>query len=114
MFVEYFTSTVLLCVYDVPNMTNRELFAGRQQTSLSDSLQTKTAAMKQGPLKMLLKSMIPQIKPHYAGKHILTDDKAPVELLGMAAMDRLVQNNLTTYKHLIHQQGIMNSLKMLY
>lgn len=103
-----------VCTVDVPNMTNRELFAGRQQTSLSDSLQTKTAAMKQSPLKMLLKSMIPQIRPHYAGNHIFTDDKAPVELLGMAAMDHLVQNNLSTYKRLIHQQGIMNSLKMLY
>jgi hypothetical protein len=103
-----------VCTVDVPDMTNRELFASRQQTVLSDRLQTKTGIMVQGPLKVLLESMILQIKPHYSGTHILTDDKAPVELLGMAAMDNLVRNNLAQYRATIQQQGVMGALKMLY
>lgn len=115
---EYLSDTIAsvfpsVCTVDVPDMTNRELFASRQ-TVLPDRLQTKTETMAQKPLKVLLESMIPQIRPHYAGTHILTDDKAPVELLGMAAMDNLVQNNLGSYRASIQQQGIFGALKNLY
>lgn len=46
-----------------------------------------------------------------AGRHILTDDKAPVELLGMRAIDRLVSEELAVYKEMYHEQGLQGIME---
>jgi len=48
-----------------------------------------------------------------AGKRILTDDKAPVELLGMRAIDELISGELGYYKTLFEEEGLKGVLQLL-
>lgn len=45
------------------------------------------------------------------GNYIMTDDKAPVELLGMKVIDGLIQDEVSYYKHIYKQYGIKGILK---
>ena len=48
-----------------------------------------------------------------AGRPMLTDDKAPVELLGMRAIDQLVSEELAVYKEMYHEQGLQGIMDEL-
>ena len=49
---------------------------------------------------------------HYeAGDRILTDDKAPVELLGMKVIDDIIQEELVYYKKAFKEKGIRGLLE---
>ena len=41
-----------------------------------------------------------------AGTYIFTDDKAPVELLGMEVIDELIKDEVTYYKDIYEREGI--------
>ena len=43
----------------------------------------------------------------------MTDDKAPVELLGMQVIDQLIQDEVTYYKGIYQKEGIGGLLKSL-
>ena len=45
------------------------------------------------------------------GDYILTDDKAPVELLGMAVLDEIIANELDVLRDQIAENGIMSLLE---
>ena len=53
------------------------------------------------------------IMPYEGGKYILTDDKAPVELLGMKMIDALIQNEVVYYKEIYDTEGIQGLIDML-
>ena len=40
------------------------------------------------------------------GRHILTDDKAPVELLGMRVIDQMIRDEIGYYKEIFKEQGL--------
>ena len=40
------------------------------------------------------------------GENILTDDRSPVELLSMRALDNLIQQNLQRYKEIYRREGL--------
>ena len=44
------------------------------------------------------------------GKYILTDDKAPVELLGMKVVDRMISDELSYYKEIFKKEGLKGLL----
>ena len=48
-----------------------------------------------------------------AGNYIMTDDKAPVELLGMQVIDQLIQEEVAYYKGIYEQKGIGGLLETL-
>lgn len=48
--------------------------------------------------------------PYVGGAHILTDDKAPVELLGMRAIDDLIQQELAYYQEIYREEGLSGLL----
>ena len=48
-----------------------------------------------------------------AGERIMTDDKAPVELLGMRVIDELIQGEVAVYKNLYDEKGIKGVLDSL-
>ena len=50
------------------------------------------------------------LTPVSAGGHILTDDRAPVELLGMRAIDGLIADELGYYKEVFRRGGIQGIL----
>jgi hypothetical protein len=50
------------------------------------------------------------MKKYNGGKNIMTDDKAPVELLGMAVIDDLIKGELSYYKKVFKEEGIKGIL----
>ena len=53
------------------------------------------------------------LAPYQAGGLILTDDKAPVELLGMRVIDDLITEELAYYKGILDRDGLGGLLKTL-
>ena len=43
----------------------------------------------------------------------MTDDKAPVELLGMRVIDELIRNEVAYYKNIYEEQGIRGVMNAL-
>ena len=53
------------------------------------------------------------MKRYEAGDYVMTDDKAPVELLGMRVIDELIRGEVAAYKQLYEEQGIRGVLDSL-
>ena len=47
------------------------------------------------------------------GNYIMTDDKAPVELLGMQVIDELIKDEVQYYKDIYKEQGIKGLIESL-
>ena len=43
----------------------------------------------------------------------MTDDRAPVELLGMRVIDELIQDEVTYYKEIYEREGLQGLLENL-
>jgi hypothetical protein len=53
------------------------------------------------------------LQPYEGGDLILTDDKAPVELLGMKVVDELINEQLAYYKDMFKGKSIKEMINML-
>ena len=53
------------------------------------------------------------LETYEAGGHIMTDDKAPVELFGMRMIDELIQNEVSYYKTIYQEKGIRGLIDLL-
>ena len=81
----------------VGNNTNRELFAGMDE-DLFVTFRNRVASLNQDPeLKEQLLVVLHGLRIEDGGEHILTDDRAPVEILGMQALDTLISDTLEAY-----------------
>lgn len=47
------------------------------------------------------------------GEYFMTNDKAPVELLGMQVIDQLIREEVAYYKWIYEEQGISGLLESL-
>ena len=97
---------------DVAGTTNRELFATVEDGVL-DTLGTRVNALPEGELKQLLSGVAENLEPYTPGELLLTDDQAPVELLGMAVIDGLISRELGYYQDVFREQGIAGILDAL-
>ncbi len=95
---------------DVAGNTNREVFASEKEL-LGDDLLTQIAFVENSELSQLLFTVYDRSENYVAGDHILTDDKAPVELLSMQAIDGLIQSELSYYKKIFREQGLQGILE---
>ena len=95
---------------DVAHSTNRELFASDSDSFL-DRLSANTDALPQEDLRNMMRIVKTGLEPYKAGDHILTDDKAPVELLGMKVIDDIIQDELVYYKQAFKEKGIKGLLE---
>lgn len=84
-------------VIDVPGYTNRELFASNNPDSLQN-LETNCLNVGEEELKDLMVSVSQKLTVYEKGDYLLTDDQAPVELLGMQVIDELISDELGYYK----------------
>ena len=94
---------------DVSGATNRELFAAMEPETLA-SLPGKVEALPQGELKTMLERVAAQMVPYMPGNYRLTDDQAPVELLGMSVIDGLISKELGYYQKAFREGGISGVL----
>ena len=107
-------STVFPSVYtvDVKGYTNRELFALNEDLD-ADTLNDRLDRIGDPDLKALLKKVCGNLRQYRRGDLLLTDDKAPVELLSMRAIDQIINDELAYYKNLFRDKGIQGVLNEL-
>lgn len=98
---------------DVPHTTNRELFAW----NCSDVLETfsaNTDTVESPELRRLMETVLEdRLVPYQAGDLLLTDDCAPVELLGIHVIDTLIQNEVAAYREVYEQEGVQGLMDRL-
>ena len=90
---------------DVSNSTNRELFASNDPKMIERFME-KSAVIENADLYSLMNEIGEEIVEYKAGGLILTDDRAPVELLGMSVIDDIIQEELVYYKERFKEDGI--------
>lgn len=96
---------------DVPGNTNRELFAGER--GLKASLAQNSQTVRDPQLKDLLATIGNRAVLYHSGGRKFTDDKAPVELLGMQELDGLIRQEAERYKEIYRKEGIEGVLQDL-
>ena len=94
---------------DVPYTTNRELFAGTSPDMLA-RFERNRAALTDAELAGLTDGVAERLTPYQSSGHLLTDDRAPVELLGMNVIDGLIQDELSGYREKFRSEGIAGLL----
>ena len=94
---------------NVPATTNRELFAFAED-SLMENFPERVEALQDEELRALMARAEENMIPYEAGEYLLTDDKAPVELLGMQVIDELIFDEIGYYKNIFKEQGISGLL----
>ena len=88
---------------DVSMNTNRELFAGGE--GLMERFRLNLAKEKEEELLSMMHSVEEGCLIYQAGDHIMTDDKAPVELLGMQVIDEMIRDEVAYYKRIYEEKG---------
>lgn len=105
-------ATVFPHVYmvNVPDYTNRELFATDSPDAL-DHLSLVQSSHRGTALAGLLGRIRSQLVVYHS-HHLpaMTDDKAPVELLGMREIDSIIREQLQYYKNIFRTQGLQGLL----
>ena len=98
-----------VCTVDVPGTTNRELFAAVDGDPIQ-WLKANRADITDGELSLQMARVEQNLTAYTPGDHILTDDQAPVELLGMGAIDGLIQDQLGYYQEIFREEGLSGLL----
>lgn len=107
---EYLSDTIA-SVFDsvytvqVEGTTNRELFAS-DLADMPSRLYSRAEALADPELRELMLDIYDDLESYEGGGLILTDDKAPVELLGMQVIDDLISEELKYYKQVFKEEGI--------
>ena len=93
---------------DVPYTTNRELFASNRvrmrsgdNAGVAKMLQRGIAAEGREELRVLMQTISDALVQYEAGDLVMTDDKAPVEMLGIRQIDLIIQDEIGYYKEQI-------------
>ena len=107
---EYLSDTIAevfenVYTVDVAGSTNRELFAS-EAADIREVFNANTAAISDNELSKQMRLVSEGLEPYTGGGRILTDDKAPVELLGMRVIDDLISDELSYYKKAFKSRGI--------
>lgn len=95
---------------DVTGSTNRELFAA-VGVDLTGNLAEGIEDLEHEDLAALLGRVQQNLTAYQPGDHIMTDDKAPVELLGMQVIDELIKDEAAYYKEIYEEGGVRGLLE---
>lgn len=108
-------SSVFENVYtiDVPGCTNRILYAFNSADALP-VFRSGIARISDAELTTLMEKISQEIQPYHAGNFIMTDDKAPVELLGMKVIDELIQDEVRYYRDIYDREGLKGLKGLLF
>ena len=97
---------------DVQGSTNRELFASDDPEMIADFEQNRERITDDG-LYAMMERVSENLAAYEAGGRIMTDDKAPVELLGMRMIDELIRNEVVYYKKIYEERGVQGVIDAL-
>ncbi|MBR2518160.1 MAG: fused MFS/spermidine synthase [Selenomonadaceae bacterium] len=107
---EYLTDTIgkvfpAMKIVDASNFTNKILFAADDE-KFFEPLKSRAEKIPDAKLSALMIRTANEWKIPTRGENILTDDRAPVEMLSMRALDNLIQLNLQYYKEIYRREGL--------
>lgn len=113
---EYLSDTIASVfpeVYTVPvaRNTNCELFAGNGGM-MERFTQTK-ATLGNVQLREMMDKVEEKLEAYTGGDNIFTDDKAPVELLGMRVIDEIIGDELSDIREIYDEKGFAGLIDML-
>ncbi|MBR6231423.1 MAG: fused MFS/spermidine synthase [Lachnospiraceae bacterium] len=104
---------------DVPGYTNRVLFASVNEDFPERGLENMELWAEEkddersAALVSWMKNIYPDIGRYERGDYLLTDDKAPVELLGMRVIDEMIKEETQYYRQVYEEQGLEGLLGAL-
>ena len=61
----------------------------------------------------MMQKVIDSNVPYVSTGHTMTDDKAPVELLGMRQIDLIIKDEVSFYRMIFETKGIKGLLELL-
>ncbi len=97
---------------DVAGSTNRELFASNSG-DMRLTMEKNVARISDRRLSGMMKTVLEEMEAYQAKDYRMTDDKAPVELLGMQVIDELIFDEVSYYKDIFKREGFGGLLKEL-
>ena len=97
---------------DVSGSSNRELYAFSDATCL-ERFENERQSEEASDLYRMRGHVSDNILKYNPGQLIMTDDKAPVELLGMKVIDSLIGEEASFYKDIYKEQGLKGLLEWL-
>ena len=101
-----------LWMMDVPGSTNRVLFAA-MRPGVTDTMERNIALCADSELRGLMQRTAGMLVSYTPGDRILTDDRAPVELLGMRVIDELIRDELAWVRQIYEEYGIEGVISSL-
>ena len=122
---EYLADTIAdvfpeVLTVDVAGNTNRELFAGcggdLRERLMHGVEALKTAGASPGAAQLadfLEQRVCPSLETHIPGGYLMTDDRAPVELLSMRAIDAVIADEVAYYRGIYQSEGLSGLLSRL-
>ncbi len=90
---------------NVRGSTNRELYAS-MDPGIMDRLALNLEKEEDAGLSGMIQSAASGLQAYEAGDYLMTDDKAPVELLGMRVIDELIRSEVAYYKDIYEEGGL--------
>lgn len=97
---------------EVDNSTNRKLFAS-DNNDMMGVLNDNISGIKDADLRFMMNKVRDNSIAYNAGKLIMTDDNAPVELLGMKVIDKIIRDEVAYYKEIFDENGVQGVIDAL-
>ena len=94
---------------DVPGNTNTEVFC-TNAPGLPERFAASRAALTDGAYAAMMAEVAADLTVYTGGDCLLTDDRAPVEVLGMRVLDELIAGELDYYRENFSLQEILGML----
>ncbi|MBP5298068.1 MAG: fused MFS/spermidine synthase [Lachnospiraceae bacterium] len=100
---------------EVSGSTNRELFASNNPDMLSVFEENINLGLgrNEEELELMMARVSLNLETYEPGEYLMTDDKAPVELLGMRVIDEIIKEEVTYYKEVYKRGGLQALLDLL-
>ena len=97
---------------EVIGSTNRELFASAD-SGMAERFRKNREKEKDTELASMMERVDKGLTRYISGQRTMTDDKAPVELLGMEVIDEIIRDEVTYYKKIYEEQGLEGLLNSI-
>lgn len=97
---------------DVKHSTNRELFASND-SNMYEKFKINVAMEEDEELVSMMANVSDNLVEYKKGDYLMTDDKAPVELLGMQVIDELIKGEVEYYRGIYDEKGIEGIINAL-
>ena len=98
--------------YNCYNGGNREVFAAAHDR-MDKNMAANLPPTEDDALRATMSMTRSGLESVAKGGHILTDDKAPVELLGMRVVDELIFDEINYYKDIFREKGFRGLFEAL-